>query len=79
MRQFAAAGRRSAEAVFLQEQIDFTAVDRASEQVKMVRLRGKWLCNVISYRNTGSNMGVVELEVHKIWGASFKKYKKILI
>lgn len=66
MRQFAAAGRRSAEAVFLQEQTDFTAVDRASEQDKMVRLSGKWLCNVICYRNRVSNMGAVELEVQNL-------------
>lgn len=76
MRQSAAARRRTTGAVFLQEQTDFTSVDRAAGQAKMVRLISRCLCNVMSYGNTGLNTGVVEPEIHKIWEPAFKNTKK---
>ena len=68
MRQFAAAGSRTAAAVSLQEQSDLTAVDPGSRARQNGAWKGRWLYSVMSYRKIGSDLGVVEPEVHKLGG-----------
>lgn len=68
MRQFAAAGRRTAAAESLQEQSDLTAVDPGNRARQNGTWKGRWLYSVTSYRKIGSDLGVVEPEVHKLGG-----------